>query len=157
MDSLDFDPTAISRVVAVGGAVSLPFPLLLGWLSDHIGRYWLIIFCFLAGAVGLVTLAASLTLWHFWVATVLLAGPGVSLAIGPALVTDLVPPEILGKALAWYGFAPSMGGILGFALTGYAIQSFGMTTTFFGGAAFTLIAVIVVIQLQRARLIPNSG
>ncbi len=77
MNTLGFDPTAISGVVAVGGAVSLPFPLLLGWLSDHIGRYWLIVLCFLTGAAGLVTLAASLALWHFWISAILLAGTGV--------------------------------------------------------------------------------
>jgi SET family sugar efflux transporter-like MFS transporter len=149
MDNLGFDSTAISGVVAVGGAVSLPFPLLLGWLSDRIGRHWLIVFCFLAGALGLVALALSLALWHFWASAILLAGVGVSLAIGPALVTDLVPGESLGKALAWYGFGPSMGGIIGFALTGVAIQNFGMTATFIGGALLTLIAMTLVIQVRR--------
>ncbi len=151
MDSLGFDSSAISGVVAIGGAISLPFPLLLGWLSDRVGRYWLIVGCFLTGAVGLVALAVSLSLWHFWVSTILLTGVGVSLAIGPALVTDLVPQEVLGKALAWYGFAPSAGGIVGFALTGYAIQSFGMTSTFIGGAILTVVAILLVIQIERSR------
>jgi MFS family permease len=151
MDELHFDSTAISGVVAVSGAVTLPFPLLLGWLSDRVGRYWLIALCFFAGALGLVALAVSVSLWHFWISTILLAGVGVSLGIGPALVTDLVPKENLGAALSWYGFAPSTGGIIGFALTGYAIQTFGMSTTFIVGAVITLIAIMLVIQIQRAR------
>jgi MFS family permease len=151
MDKMGFDPAAISGVVAVGGAVSLPFPVLLGWLSDRIGRSWLIALCFVLGAAGLVALAASTLLWHFWLSSILLAAVGVSLGIGPALVTDLVPPESLGTALAWYGFAPTTGGILGFALTGYAIQSFGMTTTFIAGALLTLVATTFVVQVQRLR------
>ena len=76
---------------------------------------------------------------------------GVSLAIGPALVTDLVPQEILGKALALYGFAPPAGGILGFSLTGYAIQSFGMTNSSIGAAMLTLIAVLILLQVRHIR------
>jgi MFS family permease len=151
MDKMGFDPAAISGVVAVGGAVSLPFPVLLGWLSDRVGRSWLIALCFVLGAAGLVALAASTSLWHFWLSSILLAGVGVSLGIGPALVTDLVPPGSLGTALAWYGFAPTTGGILGFALTGYAIQFFGMTTTFIAGALLTLVATAFVVQIQRLR------
>jgi MFS family permease len=96
-------------------------------------------------------LAVSVSLWHFWVASIFLAGVGVSLGIGPALVTDLVQEESLGTALAWYGFAPSTGGIIGFMLTGYAIEMIGMTATFFAGAAFTLIAIALVLQVRRTR------
>lgn len=151
MDQLGFDLAAISSAVAVGGAVTLPLPLVLGWLSDRLGRYWLIMLCFLAGAIGLAMLAISVSLWQFWVASIFLAGVGVTLGIGPALVTDLVPEESLGTALAWFGFAPSMGGIIGFMFTGYAIETFGMTTTFVAGAVFTLIAIVLVAQVQRAR------
>ncbi len=151
MDNLGFDQTAITGAVAVGGAVSLPFPILLGWLSDRVGRYWLIALCFLTGAVGLVALAASVSLWHFWASAILLAGVGVSLGVGPALVTDLVPQESLGTALSWYGFAPTTGAVLGLALTGYAVQTLGITTTLIAGALLTLIAIVLVLQVQRSR------
>jgi MFS family permease len=74
-----------------------------------------------------------------------------SLGIGPALVTDLVPQESLGTALSWYGFAPTIGGILGFALTGHAIQTFGMAATFIASAILMVIAVAVVMYVQRVR------
>jgi MFS family permease len=151
MDGLGFDLAAISSAVAVAGAVTLPFPIVLGWLSDRLGRYWLIVLCFLSGAVGLALLAVSVSLWQFWVASIFLAGVGVSLGIGPALVTDLVQQESLGTALAWYGFAPSVGGIIGFMLTGYAIEMVGMTATLVAGAAFTLLAIMLVLHVRRAR------
>jgi MFS family permease len=151
MDQLRFDAAAISAIVAIGGAVSLPLPFLFGWLSDRIGRYWLVVFCFLANAIGLFLLANSVSLWHFGVSAILLSGTGVSLGIGPALVTDFVPPKSLGKALSWYNFSPSVGGILSFALAGYAFQGFGMYTTFVCGALLTLIAVVLVIRVQYVR------
>jgi MFS family permease len=151
MDTMGFNLAAISSAVAVGGAITLPFPLLLGWLSDRLGRYWVIMLCFLAGATGLILLALSVSLLQFWAASILLAGVGVSLGVGPALVTDLVPQESLGRALAWYGFAPTTGGIIGFMLTGYAIETFGMTSTFVAAALLTLVAIALIIQVRRAR------
>jgi MFS family permease len=151
MNELRFDAAAISSVVAIGGAVSLPLPLLLGWLSDRWNRYWLIVACFLGSAIGLLALAESLVLWHFGVSAILLSGVGVSLGIGPALVTDLVPPQNLGRALSWYNFSPSVGGILSFALAGSAFQGFGMQETFVGGSFLTLIAIALVLWVQGAK------
>lgn len=151
MDELRFNAAAISDVVAIGGAVSLPLPLIFGWLSDRMNRYRLIAVCFLANAIGLFVLAGSLSLWHFGVSAILLSGTGVSLGIGPALVTDFVPPKNLGQALSWYNFSPSVGGILSFAFAGYAFQGFGMYATFLGGAFLTLGAVALLIWVQRAK------
>ncbi len=149
MDELRFGPADISRVGAIGGAFSLPFPLLLGWLSDHVGRYRLLILCFWVGAAGLIVLAASVSLWHFWLSSILMASPGVSLGISPALVADLVPQESLGMALARLGAAPWTGGIIGFAIAGYAIQDLGMTASLIGAALLTLIAIALLIRVQR--------
>jgi MFS family permease len=152
MDEVHFDSTAISGVAAVGGAISLPFPLLLGWLSDRMSRSWLIVICYICSAIGLAGLAESASLWHFWASAILLSGVGVSFGIGQALVIDLVPLEDLGRALSWYGFAPPMAGILGFVFAGYAIQSFGMAPTLIAGAILTLIAVALVIWVQQSRV-----
>jgi MFS family permease len=151
MDELRFNAAAITNVVAIGGAVSLPLPLAFGWLSDRMNRYWLIMICFLANAIGLFLLAGSLSLWHFGISAILLSGTGISLGIGPALVTDFVSPQNLGQALSWYNFSPVVGGILSFALAGYAFQGFGMYATFIGGAFLTLIAAVLVLWVQRAK------
>jgi MFS family permease len=90
-------------------------------------------------------------LWHFWIATILLAGTGVSMAVGPALVTDLVPSEVLGRALSRYGAAPTIGAIIGFLFTGYAIQSLGMLATLLVCAFFTIGAVALLVQVRRGQ------
>ena len=150
MDKLGFSPSAISGVVAIGGAVSLPFPLLFGWLSDRMSRYRLVALCFLIGALGLVVLAMSTALWHFWVATILLTAVGVSLGVSQALVIDLVPREALAVSLSRLGAAPTIGAVIGSPLTGYAIQTFGMTTTLIVGVALTLLAIVLVFRIQHA-------
>jgi len=150
MDKLGFSPSAISGVVAIGGAVSLPFPLLFGWLSDRMSRYRLVALCFLIGALGLVVLAMSTALWHFWVATILLTAVGVSLGVSQALVIDLVPRDALAVSLSRLGAAPTIGAVIGFPLTGYAIQTFGMTATLIVGVALTLLAIVLVFRIQHA-------
>ena len=157
MDNLHFNSSAISGAVSIGGFVSLPFPFLLGWMSDRMSRYGLIAICFLINAIGLIGLAESTTLWHFWASSILLSGVGLSFGVGSALVTDLVTSENLSKALSWYGFATSMGGILGFLLAGYALQDFGARVALWGGAFITLIAIVLVIRAQQMRFAFSNG
>lgn len=151
MVGLDFDPEAISGVVAIGGAVSIPLPFLLGWLSDRISRYYVVAFCFLGGALGLFTLAGSSLLWHFAASSVLLTAVGASIGISQALVTDLVAPKSLGVALSLYGSAATIGGIFGFTGAGHAIQTFGLTPTYIAATIVTLVAAAVIIWLKSAR------
>jgi MFS family permease len=66
MDALGFAAAAISIVGAISSAIALPLPPLIGQLSDRLGRKRFLILCYLVSAVGLVTLALSSSLWHFW-------------------------------------------------------------------------------------------
>lgn len=151
MDELKFDSTAIAGAGAIAGAFVLPFPLIVGWLSDRIGRFWLIVCCFLIGAVGLVVLAFAVQLWHFWLASILLAAIGVSIGVSSAFMTDLVPMEKVGWALTLFGFAGPLGGIAGFLFTGNAIRAFGASQTFLGGALLTLLAIALMIMARPTR------
>src|SRR5207248_461006 len=47
MDKSGFDSAAISSVITVGGAVGIPIPLLIGWLSDRLGRYRFLVLSYL--------------------------------------------------------------------------------------------------------------
>jgi MFS family permease len=125
MDTLKFDASAISGVVSIGSAVALPFPLLLGWLSDHLGRYRLLALCIGCSLAGSAILAGSSELWHFWLSGALLAMGGSVGAIGPALVADLVPASALGEGLAQFGATGWIGGVIGLMGAGYVIQAIG--------------------------------
>lgn len=151
MNALGFTAVAISSMGAVGGAVSLPLSFLAGWLSDRVGRKWLLGVCYLGGATALAVLAVATSLFHFGAASILLSIVGsVTGGIGSALVTDLVPQESLGKGLSWFSTMGWMGGIVGYASTGYAIQNLGTAPTMVVGALMPLTAVILLIPIRQA-------
>ncbi len=157
MNNLGFSAAAISSTGAVGGAIALPLPVLLGWLSDRVGRKQLLTLCYLAGLLSLLILAVSKTLWNFWLAAsfgVLLFD--VNRGIGSAFVTDLVPKESLGKGLAIFNAMPWLAGIIGFALTGYAIEVFGMAATFIIAAFLPFTGIILVISIRKNVYAPGN-
>ena len=151
MNALGFTAVAISSMGAVGGAVSLPLSFLAGWLSDRVGRKWLLGVCYLGGAAGLSVLAVSTSLFHFWAASILLSIVGsVAGGIGSALVTDLVPQESLGKGLSWFSAMGWIGGIVGYASTGYAMQNLGMVPAMAAGTLMPLAAIILLAPIRQA-------
>jgi MFS family permease len=163
MSDLGFGALAISSTGAVSGLVSMPLPLLLGWLSDRTGRKIYLYLSYLAGAASLSLLALSLSLWHFFVVSVLQSVlMGVNTTVGNALVTDLVPRESLGKGLSLLNATGWIGGVIGFAGAGYALQSLGMLPTFIAGICLVLIALLLLIPIRprppgRGRLAPSSS
>ena len=149
MNDLGFTSAAISSAGAVAGAVTLPLPLIVGWLSDRVGRKRLIAFCYVAVAAGLMTLATSVSLWHFWVATSLIAVSNGSAIVRQALATDLAAQESLGKGMSLLTSATWVAGIIGFAATGSAIQHLGISTTLLAGASLPLMAILLLIPIRQ--------
>lgn len=149
MTQSGFDAAALSSTVAVGGLITLPFPMVLGLLSDRIGRRPLLALCYTAGAASLLLLMVSTQLWHFWAASAFHAVLNASLGIGSATVTDLVPRPSLGSALALFGTTNWIGMILGNALTGNAIRSFGLAPTLLAGAGLGLLAVLLAAPFSK--------
>lgn len=150
MDKLDFDASAVAGTLAIGGLVGLPFPFVLGLLSDRIGRKPVLMFCYIAMSLSLFILAVSSVPWHFWLSTalqwIMVAGMGV----GSAMVTDIVPAESLGAGLSWFGATNFIGLVIGSAATGAAIQSVGMVPTFIIGGLVALAGVGMVTLMQRS-------
>ena len=130
--------------------VSLPLPPVIGWLSDRLGRKTFLIAGYLGQAVSLLMLARATSLWHFWVATAvntlsfLARGPA-----GTALVTDLVPPESLGRGMSLWGASEWIAAVIGFAAAGYAFELFGMTQTIVMAAVVCVVAISLLIPIRR--------
>jgi MFS family permease len=151
MNGLGFTAAAISSTAAVGGAVTLPLGPLVGWLSDRLGRKWLLSLAYIPGTVGLLALALATALTHFWIATTLILIMGsIHTAVGRALVTDLVPETSLGKGISLFSAAAWAGGIVGFAGSGEAVQHLGTSTTLAIGAVLPLIALLLLIQVRES-------
>lgn len=149
MNDLGFSAAAISSTGAVGAALALPLPVLVGWLSDRVGRVRLLIFGYLACTMGLLVLAVATSLYHFWLALALLNVLYAVNSVGSALVMDLAPKESLGRGLSLFSATNSVGGIIGFAGTGYAVQSLGMAFILRLGAFLPLIAIAVLIPIRQ--------
>jgi MFS family permease len=149
MDGLTFDATAIASTGAVGGLVTLPLPLLIGWLSDRLGRKPFLILCYLLTTAGLVTLSSASLIWHFWASSALQTALVASLGVGSALMTDIFPKDKLGAPLALFNATPWIGFVIGFSSAGTAMTSIGMTQTLMLGIVLTLIAIALLIPIQR--------
>ena len=150
MNNLGFVAAAISSTGAIAGAVTLPLPLLIGWLSDRFGRKRVLAFCYLAGIVSMLILVKSVSLWHFGVAAALRRfAVSVGRVIGSALTVDLVPQESMGKGISLFSATTWIGGIIGFAGTGYTIQHLGLIPTFILGALLPLMSIILLIPIRQ--------
>lgn len=148
MDMLKFDASAISSAVAVGGLVSLPAPFLLGWLSDKVGRKKLLIMTYVMASIGTLIMLEAVELWVFWVSIGCFSLNSSAMSIGSALITDMVQPRVLSKALTRYASSLWVAGTLGYGITGIIIQSIGMQGTLFLVAMLPLTSVLLIIAIR---------
>jgi MFS family permease len=156
-----FSNTEITSTVAVSGVVTLPFPILLGYLSDRFGRLRFLGLCYLLGAAGLLVYSGASVLWQFWAGSALVAFVSyVSTGVGSALVVDLVDRGAVSRGLALFSATGWIGGILGFAAGGVLFETIGYAKGFLVGAALLAAALVLLVPIARsvrARHVPNSG
>jgi MFS family permease len=126
-DVIRLDATTTNVMYGVLIVLSVPAPLVAGWLSDRLGRKPLIVGVYLGGAVAfIVFVAAGSSLLGLWLG---IAFMGVfSFAESPqlqALLADLAPPEIRDAAFGTY-FTLAFGiGALWAAVYGGVIDVLG--------------------------------
>ncbi len=149
-----YSSSALTSTVAISGLATLPFPWLLGILSDRRGRVGLLALCYAAGAAGLVVYSGAAALWQFWLASALVAFVSyVSTGVGSALVVDLVARPAVGRGLALFNAMGWIGGILGFVVGGYLFPGLGFAAAFLVGAGLLLLALallpFIVLEIRR--------
>jgi MFS family permease len=151
---LGLDPATYGLMYGVLIVFSVPAPIVVGWLSDRVGRKPLIIGVYLGGAIGFVVfIAAGESLVWLW-AGILLMGL-FSFAESPqlqALLGDLAPPSIRDASYALY-FTMAFGvGSLWVAVYGVIIEQAGEAAGLpivFGLMALTfLLAALATIPIH---------
>lgn len=145
MDASHFGAGTIAGAAAIGGLVATPAVPLLGALSDRWGRPRFLALTYLLATAGMIVLAWSTQLRHFWLATALLSiamYAGSSLAA--ALATDLLSPESLAKGLPLLNAMTWAGGIIGFAATGVLTELVGATNLYLAAAPMPVVGALLL-------------
>ncbi len=146
-----FSNEAITSTVAVSGIATLPFPVLVGYLSDRFGRLRFLGLCYLLGVAGLLTYSVAGPLWQFWAGSALVAFVSyVSTGVGSALVVDLVDRPSLSRGLALFSAVGWGGGVLGFAAGGILFAAIGYADGFLVGAALLAVATALLLPITRS-------
>jgi len=156
MQDLSFSPQAVANTAAISALVTIPITLLLGPLSDRLGRRGLLMLCYLIAAAGMLMLNVANQFWQFGLATVLLLMTNsANGSVAPAFATDLLNPESMSRRLPWLNGMTWIGGVVGFAGAGYIIDTLGAATLYYLAVGLSLLAVALVgsMSLQH-RVIP---
>ena len=140
-----FSASEVSTANAFGGLFTIPVTLMIGSLSDKLGRKRFLFMGYLLAMGSTLLLVVAQELWQFWlVASLVLAARSVITAMSPAYATDLLSRRAIGRALPLVGTMNWVSGVIGFAGSGYVIDTFG-TTSLYGGT--TLIAILAGIMV----------
>lgn len=151
MDALLFDASAVASTVTISGFVTLFLPLLAGWLSDRVGRYPVFIGAYILTALGAGVYLIAGTLWQFWIAQALVSVIGSSMAVGSALVTDMVSPENVDTSISRFGTTPWIGAVVGSIGSGWLIQQVGIINTFVISTSLILFAIVLTMSISHKR------
>jgi MFS family permease len=152
MQALNFSPGAIASTTTAGGLVMIPLTLLVGTLSDRLGRKGFLIAGYLLIAGGILMLMLATRLWHFWLASILLfmAMPANG-SVAVAFATDLLDQETLSRRLPWLNAMIWIAGIIGFAGAGFIMDTLGTGSLYLGGVALPIVAVILLTMTSYSR------
>jgi MFS family permease len=156
MDQHGFSKLTISLTQSVSGMAGLGLSFTLGWLSDKVGRRWVLVgSCALTGA-ALLVLGFSRLLWQFYAFAALMAFLSVPTAIGPAYLMDVVPRQSAARGVSFFQGVFWAGNIVGLVALGAAFERLGTVAPILYSALFPA-AGIVLLLLIRTRRIPTEA
>jgi MFS family permease len=150
MNNLEFSASAITSSATISGLVAIPITLLIGVLSDRLGRQHFLVLIYLLAAGGAIGLSFAGQLWQFWlVATMTLVAFVINGAMASALATDLLPEKQLSKGISWINTANSVGAILSFMTAGYLMELLGAKSLFMIASALPLVSAALVESIAK--------
>ena len=119
------------------------FSPLIGTLADRYGRRKIMAFALLSQTLGLVGIAFSSGWWAAF--PILFCGLAVNafLPAQQAYISDLAPFERRGRALASVDIAFAISGVVMMPIIGWAINTNGWQTPFYGLSALSIVAAIL--------------
>lgn len=145
MQALDFTPSAIASTATVSGLIAVPMTLLIGVLSDRLGRKRFLMLGYGLAAAGVVALGAASQLWHFWVAASLtMLAFSVTGTVSSAFATDVLAPETLSRGLPWLNTMNWIAAIVSFAGAGYVVEALGTVALCLLGLGIAGAATIIL-------------
>ena len=152
MLQLNLNAVDVSNAIAVSAAVTFPLPLILGWLSDRVGRKVILVLFYALAAVGIMILRAANLPWHFWFSAALVALVNSSGSVGQAYVADLSDAKAVGRSLALFSSSQFIASMIGLGGAGYVMQGIGINPTLLLGALSMVIAIFVLLLLRPSAL-----
>lgn len=151
MLQLNMNTNDVSSAIAFSAAITLPLPLILGWLSDRVGRKRLLILFYGFGIMGTLVLIAASTAWHFWLSAALVSLVDTSNGIGQAYIADLSDSNTIGRSLSLFTSSNFIANMIGLGGAGYVMQSIGINPTLLLGAMSLLIAIGLLAAIRPGR------
>lgn len=150
MQALDFSASAISSTATVSGLVAIPIVLLIGALSDRLGRKNFLMLGNVAAASGALMLALATELWMFWLAaTLVLVALCTNGALASALITDTLSPQARRRGLPWINAMNPVAGVLSFTSIGFLMDTFGPLPVYVIALTVAVGAAVLLNSLQR--------
>ena len=137
--------TALLVGIIVGGyaLTQAVFQVPFGSISDKIGRKPTLVFGLLVFLAGSILCAVSDNIWVLMLGR-FLQGAGAIGSVIPAMISDLVPEESRGKAMALMGGSIALSFAIAMGLGPVLGASFGVASLFWMTAAMAIIAIVLV-------------
>jgi MFS family permease len=152
MQAQDFSASAISSTGTVSGLLTIPIVLLIGALSDRLGRKTFLMLSNVMAGAGVLLLAFATDLWMFWIAaTLVLVALCTNGALASALVTDTLSPQARQRGLPWINAMNPIAGVLSFASIGFLMDTFGQLPVYLGALTVAIGAALLLNSLRRER------
>jgi EmrB/QacA subfamily drug resistance transporter len=144
------DLTVVMWVALVYILVCTSLMLVLGKISDLIGRKKIYAGGMAIFTLGLIACSMAQGIGQLILFRILQAvGTAMSVACGPAIVTEAFPPEERGKGLGLLGVAVSLGFILGPTLGGFLLEWLSWRSIFYIRVPVGLITLFMILFLLK--------